>query len=307
MGKEKLEFVKRIESHYVGNDCLQIMTPYQLKNGFTMLNADGMTYHYKPNSNLFINKYTSDERRKQFPYSNIPNHKSRVGLKKLEYANQLLDFNKVYIEIKNGIIIETFAIKDGDEGLVATKLILPNQEVKYMNRDEIMELFKSGNVGLFSFDGGYYSHGLELVTEERILEWYKEQLIARRKQEQNYYHGDGTSSEITEFFYKSLNRMTIDDVPSDISLHNDIILISTENGEINSVKAIQVKFMGVDNYKVEIYDFPITVYSLEHMTKLEQTSSRKTSEPKFPKSLNKAIDKQEIKQARQLVLSKKKS
>lgn len=309
MRKEKYEFVRRIQNHYVGDDCLQIMIPYKLNSGFTMLNADGMTYHYKPNSYLFVNKYTSDERRNQFPYSEIPNHKSRVGFQKLEYVNQLLDFNKVYIEIKDGIIIETFAVKDDDEGLVATKLIVPNQEsTKYMNRSKVIKLLESGNVGLFSFCGGYYNEGLDLISEEIILECYKKQLIERRKKEENYYDGNGTSKDLSDLFRRSIENLTINDVPSDILLHDDyIIVISSENNEIKSVKAIQIKFMSADNYKIESYDFPITIYSLEHMTKLEQTNSKKTSEPKFPKGLNKAIDKNDIKRSKQLVLSRKKN
>lgn len=308
MKKEKYEFVQRIQNHYVGDDCLQIMVSHKLNSGFTMLNADGMTYHYRPNSYLFVNKYTSDERKNQFPYSQIPNHKSRVGFKKLEYVNQLLDFNKVYIEIKDGIIIETFAVKDNNEGLVATKLIVPNNEsTKYMNRSEVIELLKSGNVGLFSFDGGYYNGGLNLISEESILEWYKQQLIERRKEEENYYDDNGTSKDLSDLFRKSIGNLTINDVPSDIILHDDyIIVISSENNEIKSVKAIQIRFMSTDNYKIISYEFPITIYSLEHITKLEQTNSRKTSEPKFPKGLNKAIDKNDIKQSKQLVLSRKK-
>lgn len=309
MEKGKYEFVQRIQSHYVGDDCVQIMVPHKLNSGFTMLNANGMTYHYKPNSNLFVNKYTSDERRHQFPYSKIPNHKSRVGFKKLEYVNQLLDFNKVYIEVKDGIIIETFAVKDDNEGLVATKLIVPNQEsTKYMKRSEVIELLKSGNIGLFSFSGGYYSEGLDLISEESILEWYKKQLIEKRKNEENYYNGNGTNKDLNDLFRRSIESLTINDVPSDIALFDDyIIVISSENNELKSVKAIQIKFMSADNYKIESYDFPITIYSLEHMIKLEQTNSRKTSEPKFPTSLNKAINKNDIKQSKQLVLSRRRN
>lgn len=308
MGKEKYEFVQRIQSLYVDDDCLQIMVPHKLNSGFTMLNVDGMTYHYKPNSYLFVNKYTSDERRNKFPYSQIPYHKSRVGFKKLEYVNQLLDFNKVYIEIKDGKIIETFAVKDNNEGLVATKLIVPNQEsAKYMNRSEVIELLKSGNVGLFDFDGGYYNEGLNLISEESILERYKQQLIELRKIEEDYYGSYGTWKNESNLFRINIENLTINDVPSDILLQDYKIVISSENNEIKRVKAIQIWFMSTDNYKIISYDFPITIYSLEYMTKLEQTNSRKTSEPKFPKCLNKAIDKNDIKQSKQLVLSRKKN
>lgn len=307
MKTEKYEFVQRIESHYVGDDCIQIMIPHKLNSGITILNSEGMTYHYKPNSYLFVNKYTSDKRKEQFPYSEIPNHKSRVRFKKLEYVNQLLDFNRVYIEIANGVIKEDYVVKDGDEALLATKYILPNQEeTKYMTREETLELLKTANGGMFSSDAGHWQ-GYTIPTEERILEWYKEQLIKRRKKEQEYYQGNNTDKQVDEFIFKSIDKMTIDDVPTDMTIFEDAFLVSIENNEIKSVKAIIVKFMGSNNYKVESYDFPITIYSLEHMKKLEQTNSRKTSEPKFPRLLNKAINKEEIKKGKQLVLERKKT
>lgn len=307
MKPEKYEFVQRIESHYVGDDCIQIMIPHYLNSGITILNSDGMTYHYKPNSYLFVNKYTSDKRKDQFPYSQIPNHKSRVRLKKLEYVNQLLDFNRVYIEIANGVIKEDYVVKDGDEALLATKYILPNQEeTKYMTRDEVLELLKTANGGMFSADASCWQN-YTIPTEERLLEWYKEEIIKRRKNEQGYYQNNNTDKQVSEFFFRSVDKMTIDDVPTDMTIFEDAFLISIENNEIKSVKAIIVKFMGANNYKVESYDFPITIYSLEHMKKLEQTNSRKTSEPKFPRLLNKAINKEEIKKAKQLVLERKKT
>lgn len=306
MKNEKLEFVQRIQSHYVGDDCIQIMIPHYLNSGITILNSDGMTYHYKPNSYLFVNKYTSDKRKEQFPYSQIPNHKSRVRFKKLEYVNQILDFNRVYIEIANGIIKEDYVVKDGDEALLATKYILPNQEEsKYMTREEVLELLKTANGGMFSSEAGCWQ-GYTIPTEERLLEWYKEEIIKRRKSEQEYYQNNNTDKQVSEFFFRSVDKMTIDDVPTDMTIFEDAFLISIENNEIKSVKAIIVKFMGANNYKVESYDFPITIYSLEHMKKLEQTNFRKTSEPKFPRLLNKTIDKDEIKKAKQLVLERKK-
>ena len=307
MKNEKYEFVQRIESHYVGDDCIQIMIPHFLNSGITILNSDGMTYHYKPNSYLFVNKYTSDKRKEQFPYSQIPNHKSRVRFKKLEYVNQILDFNRVYIEISNGIIKEDYVVKDGDEALIATKYIIPNQEQsKYVTREEMLEVLKTANGGMFSGDGGHWEN-YSIPTEERILEWYKEQLINKRKNEQQYYNGDGTDDNLTKYFYQTLDKLTIHDVPSDLTVFEDAILINVDNGEIKSVKAIVVKFISADHYKIETYDFPITIYSLEHMKKLEQTNSRKTLEPKFPRLLNKAINKEEIKKAKQLVLERKKT
>ncbi len=298
----KYEYIQRISSHYVGSDCIQIMLPH-LNGGITVFNSDEMTYHYKPNSCLFVNKYASDERREQFPYSHIPTHKSRFRGKKIEYINQLFDFNRVYIEIADGIIKEDYAIKDGDEALLATKYIQPNQEpTRFMNREEVEELMNSANGGVYSPDGGFL-RDISLPSNEKVLDWYKEQLIKRRKNEQSYYFGNGTDKYLTEYFYKSVDKVTIDDVPEGITLFDDVILVSVEENEIKSIKAITVKFMGADRYMVEFYDFPITIYSLEHMKQLEQTNSRKTPEPRFPRFLNSKINSEDIKKEKKHVLS----
>ena len=59
MQNEKYEYVQRIPRHYVGDTCIQTMIPH-LKDSITILDSNGMQYHYKPNSELFINNYTYD-------------------------------------------------------------------------------------------------------------------------------------------------------------------------------------------------------------------------------------------------------
>lgn len=308
---KKYEYIQRIPSHYVGSDCIQIMIPH-LDDGITVLNSDGMAYHYKPNSHLFVNKYVSDERREQFPYSQIPTHKSKVRGKKIEYINQIFDFNRVYIEIADGIIKEDYVIKDGDEALLATKYILPNQEpTRIMNREEVEELMNSANGGVYSLDGGKWSD-ISLPSNERILKWYKEQILKSRENEESYYQRiygvrNGFNPILKQYFYKYVDKMTIDDVPEKMTIFNDAILVSVEGNEVKSIKAISVKFMGADSFMVEFYDFPITIYSLEHVKQLEQTNSIKTPEPKIPRHLNSKISSEDVKKEKKRVLSLMKS
>lgn len=309
MKTPKCEFIQRIESHYVGDDCIQLMVPFSLNKGITILNSEGMLYHYKPNSELFINKYIFDKRREQFPYFEIPIHESRIKLKIIEYVNQLLDFNRVYIEIENDIVKEYYVVKDGEEALLAIKYIIPNQEeTKYMTRDEVSELLKTANGGIFGPDGGISPKPITLSTEASLLEWYKESLIQKRENEQAFFHNNYGDKDVNEFFFRNVNKMTIDDVPADIPIFaNYFFIVSLENNEIKSIKAITIKFMGPNNYKVESYDFPITIYSLENIRNLEQTNSIKTSEPKFPRHLNKTINKSALKRAKRLIFERKRN
>lgn len=305
MKNENYEFIQRIPSHYVGEDCVQVMNPHGLNSGITVLNGNEITYHYKPNSHFFINKYVNDNRKEQFPYSKISSHKRRIGLKKYEFVNQLLDFNKVYIQISNGIIKENYSIKHGNEALVATKYIIPTQEEdKFMSRNEILELFKNANGGSFTLDGGHWAK-IPLTSEEDILEYYKNQILEAKKDIVDGEYKDTYSyRDFNNFFEKSINKLTIADVPN-IRILDNSILICTQNNEITSVKVIEIIFMGPDNYKVKSYNYPITYYTLEHMLKLEQTNSKEIREPKIPKHLNKSISKDEIEEQKQLVLERK--
>ena len=300
---QKYEFVQRIPSHYVSDSCIQIMIPH-LNESITILNSDGMTYHYKPNSELFINNYVLDNRKDKFPYSKIPTHKRRIGFKKIEYINQLFDFNRVYLQISDGMLIEHYVIKDGDEALLAKKFIIPSKETKIMNRTQIDELMNTANLGLYSFDGTKWE-GFRLISDEKVLEWYKEKLINQRKEEQEFRsYSNPTHKALTEIIYKSIENMTPDDVELQPILLDNTILVSSDNNEIKNIKAIEIKFKGSNKYIVDIYDFPITIYSMEHLKQLEQTNFMETKEPKISLFRNPQIDKEELKKSKARVLKK---
>lgn len=306
MKKQKREFIQRIESHYVADDCVQIMIPH-LEDTISVLNSDGIIYHSKPNSYLYINKYISDSRRNQFPYSQIPTHSDLIRGHKVEYINQLYDFNRVYITISDGKIKEDFVVKDKNEALLATKYILPiQQESQFLNRQQFEELIKAANGGVFNLDGSVLTD-FSIPSNEQILNWYKEWLIKKRNGEQSY--NTYSNDELSDYFYRSLDKLKIEDVPSDISLLKGEILVSMQEGEngkeICSIKGINANYIGPDRFLVELYDFPITIYSLDHMKKLEQTNSRNTPEPKFPRFLNSKINTDEVKKGKHHVLSLK--
>lgn len=300
MKENRYEFIQRIPSHYVGNDCVQIMLPHK-DDAITILNSEGITYHYYPNSNFYVNKYISDNRKTQFPYSSISTHQARIGLKKVEYVNQLLDFNRVYLQISDNMIVEYFALKDGEEALLASKYILPIQRTEIMNRTQIDELIKTANLGIYNLSGAKIAE-YNFISDNELLELYKEQLIAEKQEYEFYNEGKIPSAEI---FNKNIENMTPSDIPIQPVLLNNIIIISSDNNEIKSIKYLVVKFKGPDKYIVDIYDFPITIYNLEHMKYLEQTNFRNTPEPVIKKSLNPKTNMSEVKKSKKLILSKK--
>lgn len=312
MKQLQTEYVIRIPSHYVGKDCLQIMLPHGINETTTFLNANDIIYHYKENSPRYDNRYLTENRKWQFPYANIPNHFGRSKSGKIKYVNQLLNFNQVYLEITNGLIIERYALKDADEGLVAYKFIIPESgNYKYMTRDELNELINlSKNV--FDLDGSLMEHAA-IPTEDRQLELYRQWLIEHKKQEQEqrqkqemWQYGHINSNILDDYFYRSIAKLTINDIPAGTLMTKNLVLLNTNNCEFESVQALNIYYISPDKYKVEFYNYPITKYTLEHMKNIEVTNGFKAREPKFPRMLNSHIDYQEIKKAKKLVRKKTK-
>ena len=272
----KSEFVQRISSAYVGEDYMQIMVPH-LKGAISILNASEMIYYAKPNSDLQVNQYISDSRKNQFPYSHIPIHIQRKNGRKIEFISQIYDFNKVYIVITDNVICENYAVKDGDEALMATKYIVPRLEKsEILTRDQLEDLFNSANGGTFWLDGSKLSTNC-LLSNEEILDQYKKQLALRHQAELKYSIDAGLND-----YYTSLGRLTIESVPSYTLLYKHLILVFTQvvqgQSEIQGIKAINVTFVNPDHFLVETYDFPISMYTLQQLQQLEQ-KNLKTSKP----------------------------
>ena len=306
MKTESYEFVQRIPSHYVGEDCFQVMIPHYDRIS-TILNADGMIYHYKPNSKTFVNNYLTDKRKVQFPYSDIPIHTKRVGLRKLVMINQILEFSKVYLQISNGVITEQFGLKDGNEALLAVKNIVPSNKItKILTRDEFDKFIEKANGNVFDLNGGIYSNDI-IPSEEEILEQYKKLLI--KSIERTIFNNvrDRIPDSVQKLIDRGIERTTIEDVPQGIGIDSNVVLVFKSNdnnksNEIEQVKIVNIYFEGKNRYKVEIYDAPITIYTLEHLKQLEQLNLIKTKEPKIRKSLNSGVNEDYIKEEQTKVL-----
>lgn len=126
-------YIQRIERSYVGQDCVQLMFPFEDYLKIERFGTSEILFHYEYNGYDYVNNYVKDERRLQFPYSNIPMHVGYSRLKKYTYVNQLLEFDKIYVITRKVHSIEhsgkTFVefckvVKDKDEAILvrATKI-----------------------------------------------------------------------------------------------------------------------------------------------------------------------------------------
>lgn len=139
--KQENELVQRIESHYVGKDCIQVMVPY--RNEVTIFNKDELIFFRNVSSHTMINKYLEDERREKFPYSNIPTHQSKGFLGgKINFTNQIFDFETPYIRLVDGHVIESFTVRDNNQALLINKLLTGEKKTSYVTRSELENLYK---------------------------------------------------------------------------------------------------------------------------------------------------------------------
>ena len=313
--KNSNEFVQRIKGCYVANDCLQVMFR---KDGdaITILDKEGMIYHKKENSNLFIDKSTEKRKKYVFPYSKIPYFRDKKG----EYVSQILDFDRMYITISNGHIIENYALQDGKEALVASKVLIPiKEDIKVCTLSEVEDMFYKNDGNIFNISGSKVNLNNKIIDEDLILNEYKNWIKANialelhilenvaevrcilTKEYGKLYHCEESIKIMEKICSDYLNNLTIDDIDEKYSIFSNTVFIKNGKSDIESIKKINVNFLGHDKYEVEIYDYPLTKYTLEHLKQLEATNLVKTNEPKISKSLNPSISREDVEKAKQWV------
>ncbi len=310
--KKTTEIVQKIESHYVGDDCIQIMVPY--RNAITVLSQDGILFHNKNGSNLHINKYLEDERRKQFPYSNIPTHYSKVGLlKRMAYANQLFEFDKPYIRICDGLISESFVVKDNNQALLINSIMRSDKHTKHMTYDELLKFVEKKDTDEQTYyvylDGSMHPDDVGFYpTEETIYNHIKAHFKQNVKDFREYHqeHSDVVSSYLKQnpwflnCIEENINNLDLSLIDFNVGIGDDstLLVVRVNNGNI-TIQGIEATFVRQNNYKVDIYDIPVNRYTLEQLKFIPKINI--TKEPRIPLKLNPGVTKQDIQEAKQMV------
>ena len=305
------EVVQRIESHSVGDDCIQVMVPY--KSEITILNKDGIIYSHKEGSHISINNYVDDERKKQFPYSNIPIHYEKVGFfEKMIFANQLFDFEKPYISIVDNHIIESFAVKDKNEALLINKIIAGDRKTKYITRQELEELFKENQNKLVlyledeSISVGQYH---PLASEEQIYKYVKNEITENVEEFRKYVDTNRSSTVgwylcehplFLDFVEQGIKSFDLKNMELDIRLKGGRAIIVNSSENDMTMQYVRASFVSINNYKINIIDLPVNKYTLEQLKNLSPIII-KTKEPRISLKLNPGVSKQELQEAKQMV------
>lgn len=313
--KKVSEIVQRIESHYVGDDCCQIMLPFGSKA--TIISNDGILFH-KSHDDL-INSYLSDERRKRFPYSNIPIHFFEDNLcGKIGYTNQLINFDTPVVRIGSGCVIESFAVKDNSSALFVSNVLYSYEDDKFISwekilcRDDVLKLLtaKEGEEVFYVTSEGEWYTEIPFVEEEKIIDLVRHNMHNNISEVRMYIERSNDSlgnyivnNAMLNFMQECCDKVDFGILNLNANLYgNDIMfVVRIIDGEI-SIKGFKIRFVSRNKYLVHTYDIPVTKYTLEQL-KFTSLKIEKTREPKISLKSNPNISKQDIQEAKRMVKS----
>ena len=319
MSKKVEEVVQKVSSWYVGDDCAQLMIPYQ--DAITILNRNGIIYHHTEGSEVLVNEYINDERRKQFPYHSLPIHYSKHIDGKYQYTNQLFNFEEPYIRINDGGVIESFVVKDKSEALVVSKIMPVVKETSFKTREEIESML---NPQTEDNEKSYYinldgtimpNNEFGIISEEDIFNYIKGQ-ISKNIEDFKEFATNNPGSFVSrylrknqmflKFMEKNIDKLDLNDYQLNIPLNDgESILLVKTNGVDISIQGLDIYFISPNYYRVDTYDMPITRYTLEQLRGL-MPKIAKVKEPKISLKLNPGITRDDLKREKELILQRKK-
>lgn len=107
--------ISTIKPYYIADDCCQLMIGFS--ESLTIMDGEKTIFGFA-NGSCWKSIYINDERRFQFPYHSFPFHITERDGEKGILANQLLEYNKIYTVIKDGLPLYYMAIKKNDKVLI---------------------------------------------------------------------------------------------------------------------------------------------------------------------------------------------
>lgn len=321
MKKNNNEIIQRLESHYVSDDCCQIMLPFTEKT--TILSDKGIMFHR--DDNVVINEYIKDERRKKFPYHNIPTHLYKIPfIGKVGYTNQILEYEKPIIRVFEGYAIESFAVKDNSNALLVHKTLYPIEEKtiislarslkrdtdEYITREELIKLLEPNEdeeIFYITSDGQFYTK-MPIPEEIIILSFLKENMQKKIQEIKKYIINNDDSlgdyleqNAMLSFMQECSDKVDFKTLNFNADLcGGNILLVVRIKGENITIKGYTITFKASNKYYVDEYNIPVTKYTLEQL-KFGVSKIEKTKEPKISLGINPGVTKQDIKKAKQMI------
>ena len=247
--KNEISSIKMIESPYIEENFAMVMIPYT-KN-LTLIGSEGVVYSHKAESKKIINNYENDERKRFFPYDDIPTHYERDGvLGKKKCINQIIEYDKPYISVCNDIVNEYYLVKGFRCAYLCNTVLFGETQSDYYTRENLEKIYKipSGEQKYIIHLGSYCNNPLEvhsLPSEEELL----------------------------------------NDVDDSYNLkYDNVVIVKVVDKEI-SAQYVNASYIGENCYYVNICNLPINKYSLNQIRDYA-INIKANKKPQFPLNLN---------------------
>lgn len=283
--------IQKVDEKYVGKDCIQMMVGY--RNYLVIFDNGENLYCDFPNCE-YIHSYIEDERRKEFPYSNIPTHIKRVLFQKYKVANQLLNFNTPYFIFSSEFSRISYAIRDGENALFVNDFFPSFRvEEEYVTRKELEDFFGKNEDGLNCFYyNGNWCGSLIMPTQEDILIHFKQYMKNHWvnkwiPQEGAYY--DWQRNQLISI----IENTTSNSIPKEYNFCTDDILMIKSKGKELFVSLVSIRYINENSYKIIKRIVPINHYTLEQIKEMNEKIVN-ANEPRISLSLNPNLTKEDI-------------
>lgn len=190
----------------------------------------------------------------------------------------------------------------------------PTKYTKHMTYNELLEFVSKSNsaeepIYYAYLDGSIAVTKKVFPTEEQIYNHIKNQLEKNVKDFREYQR-DLSSTTVSyylsqnpwflDYAEQSIKNLDLSLIDFNIGIGSDstLLIVRVNNGNI-TIQGIEAMFVRQDDFKVDIYDIPVTKYTLEQLKFIPKINF--TKEPRIPLKLNPSVTKQDIQEAKQMV------
>ena len=300
--KKTTDALFQFHDNFVHDDCVQISLGFKK---YLMIFGDGDLRYFKnflyPVDNIQKDKnlYLEDSRRDSFPYSTIPERVEKVSLfKKRLFVNQIFDFNKPYVLVRDGFLLKSVAYKDDEKAYIYGDSLIEkesNQRELFINREQLEEYFKKGI--LSNYDSNNYVRKYIFNADGCILdENIKPEYLLLEKMKRRLRKEVKDNADFDDIIYFNLLKAIEDmqDMVSCIIVDECCMIKFKDNGDI-VIDKFSIKYYKKDKYIIRVSNIPVKVDTLEMISsKVQLSKIRMLTEPKVSLRLNPNIKKEQL-------------
>lgn len=268
--------LRRVSSDNVSRTCLKLMLEYRSK---LLLYGKGEILFHDEEGYDLVNKSLTDKRRKSFKNRDFQ-IKDKKGLSSKKKVSQIIDFDYPYFMMKDNSNSSILAVRDNNEALVISDILIPKDSKKrYLTREELEDYLTKDNQ-LIKYNG-VWTNSLEVPTEEEILELFKSFVIKE-------YIDDQYDEEDKYILSSVVNNTTEEAITRGFTFMPEDFLVINGDKDM-SINYVTVKYEGKDWFRVESKGIPLNKYNLSKVR--EMCSQSRTEEKlKFSFSAMKNIE-----------------